>query len=233
MFSSFAAQVHRTLVICWLVVMVFTSLLANSSLLFRRRDKPRLLPDKMMRSWNRPPALRRICNIPIPGDDRTCSNRGEQHENFLLSRRIRGDEARLLGSRDLHDNPYAREMRPVSVRSGPDVPNVCSRRNPHLVKLLRNDPRLIRFVAHYVKQVMRRSPPRGERWSQNDHEMKALHQLRLRSNDNTYSRQRPKQQHQGERSDVPKLDKNQRVHAYSRSRRQKHQPRSRTRTSPP
>src|SRR6267154_5764409 len=150
MFSSFAAQVHRTLVICWLVVMVFNSLLANSSLLFRRRDKPRLLPDKMMRSWNRPPAFRRICNIRISGNDCTCPNRGEQGEDFLPSRRIRGDEARLVGSRDLHDNPYSREMRPVSISSRPDVPNVCSRGDPHLVKLLGNDPRLIRLVAHYV-----------------------------------------------------------------------------------
>src|SRR5712664_4531541 len=148
MFSSFAAQVHRTLVIRWLVVMAFVVPRQTlSSLLLRRRDKPRLLPDKMMRSWNRPPALRRICNIPIPGDDRTCSNRGEQHENFLPSRRIRSDEARLLGSRDLHNNPYAREMRPVSIRSRPDVPNVCSRGDPHLVQLLGNDARLIRLVA--------------------------------------------------------------------------------------
>src|SRR5260370_2171359 len=112
MFSSFAAQVHRTLVICWLVVMVFSSFLANSSLLFRRRDKPRLLPDKMMRPWNRPPTLRRICNIRISGNDSTCSNLGEQDEHFLPSRRIRSDEARLLASRDLHTDPTAPDMRP-------------------------------------------------------------------------------------------------------------------------
>src|SRR5216684_4374456 len=150
MFSSFAAQVHRTLAICWLVVMVFNSLLANSSLLFRRRDKPRLLPHKMMRSRNLPPALGRICNLRIPGNYGTCSNGGEQREDFLPSRRIRSDEAKLLGSWDLHNNPNARQMRPVGIRPRPDVPNVCSRGDPHLVKLLGNDPRLIRLVAHYV-----------------------------------------------------------------------------------
>src|SRR5258708_21488548 len=150
MFSSFAAQVHRTLVICWLVVMVFNSLLAISSLLFRRRDKPRLLPDKMMRSWNRPPAFRGICNIRISSNDCTCPDRGEQGEDFLPSRRIRSDQARLLGSLDLHNNPNARQMHPVGIRPRPDVPNICSRGDPHLVKLLGNDPRLIRLVAHYV-----------------------------------------------------------------------------------
>src|SRR5260370_17917988 len=114
MFSSFAAQVHRTLVICWLVVMVFNSLLPNSSLLFRCRNKPRLLPDKMMRSWNRPPALRRICNLRIPGNYGTCSNRSEQGEDFLPSPRIRSDEARLLGSWYLRCNPYPRTFRHVT-----------------------------------------------------------------------------------------------------------------------
>src|SRR6267154_4639224 len=151
MFSSFAAQVHRTLVIRWLALMAFVVPRQTlSSLLLRRRDKPRLLPDKMMRSRNRPPAVCRICNIRISCNDCTCPNRGEQGEDFLPSRRIRSDKARLLGSRDLRDNPYSREMRPVSIRSRPDVPNVCSRGDPHLVKLLGNDPRLIRLVAHYV-----------------------------------------------------------------------------------
>src|SRR5260370_12499694 len=187
MFISFAAQVPRTLVICWLVVMVFSSLLASSSRLCRRRDKPRLLPDKMMRPWNRPPTLRRICNLRISGNDCTCPNRGEQGEHFLPSRRIRSDEARLLGSRDLHNNPNAREMRPVGIRPRPDVPNICSRGDPHLVKLLGNDPRLIRLVAHYVIYVMRRSPSRGDRGTQNTPEINTLHQFRPHPTHQTYS----------------------------------------------
>src|SRR6266704_4763565 len=111
MFSSFAAQGQRTLLICWLVVMASViSLHANSSLLLRCRDKPRLLPDKMVRSGNRAPSVRGIGGICVPGNDSPCPNGGKQRENLLPSCRIRSNERLHLFIRDLHDDPHAREM---------------------------------------------------------------------------------------------------------------------------
>src|SRR6266851_5821482 len=125
MFSSFLAQPHRTLLIFWLAVMAFVvSLPPHSSLFFRRRDKPRLLPDKMMRSRNRPPAVPGIGSICIPGNDGSSPDGRKKRENLLPSRRIRGDETRLFDVRNLHDDPHAREMRPVSVYAGPDGTHV-------------------------------------------------------------------------------------------------------------
>jgi len=49
--SSLCAQAQRALVICCFSFMVFVVPFSpNFSLFLRRRDKPRLLPDKMMRS---------------------------------------------------------------------------------------------------------------------------------------------------------------------------------------
>src|SRR5216684_3899078 len=151
MFSSFAAQVQRTRVFCWLAVMTFVALLPpHPLLLLWRGDKPRLLPDKMMRSWNRAPAVRGIGGSSIPGNDRSSPNRRKQRENLLPSRRIRSNETRLFFVRNLHDDPHACEMRPVSVQAGPDITHVRSWRNPHGAKLLRNDPRLIGLVAYHI-----------------------------------------------------------------------------------
>src|SRR5713226_527355 len=151
MFSSFAAQVQRTLLICWLVVMASViSLHANSSILLWRGDKPLLLPDKMMRSWNRAPAVHGIGGSGIPGNDNSRPNRRKQRENLLPSRRIRSNETRLFFVRNLHDDPHAGEMRPVSVQAGPDITHVRSWRNPHGAKLLRNDPRLKRLVSYHI-----------------------------------------------------------------------------------
>src|SRR6266566_1153747 len=108
MFSSFAAQGQRTLLICWLVVMASViSLHANSSLLLRRRDQPRLLPNKMMRPRNRTPAVRGIGSICVPGNDSSCSNGRKQRENLLPPCRIRSNEELHFFIRDLHDDPHA------------------------------------------------------------------------------------------------------------------------------
>src|SRR5713226_4624102 len=135
----------------------------NLSLFFRRRNEPGLLPDKMMCSRNRTPAVCRICGLRIPGNYGTCPNRGEQRENLLPSRCIRSDEPRLFDFGDLHDDPYTREMRPVRVQASSDVAHVRPGRNPHGVKLLRDDPRLIWFVAHYIIQIMHCSPSDSKR----------------------------------------------------------------------
>src|SRR5882762_11188974 len=114
MFSSFVAQAQRTRGTCGLAFMdLAVSLPTNSSLLFRRRDKPRLLPDKMMRSMNRTPAVHRIRGICIPGNDGSGPNRRKQRENPLPSRGIPGDESRHFIVQGLYDDPYAREMRPI------------------------------------------------------------------------------------------------------------------------
>src|SRR6266568_4552645 len=107
MFSSFAAQGQRTLLICWLVVMASViSLHANSSLLLRRRDKPRL-PNKMMRPRNLPPAVRGIGSICVLGNDSSCPNGRKQRENLLSPCRIRSNEKLHLFIRGLHDDPHA------------------------------------------------------------------------------------------------------------------------------
>src|SRR5260370_16845036 len=86
MFSSFAAQVQRSLLICWLVVMASViSLHANSSLLLRRRDKPRLLPDKIVRSGNLAPAVRGIGTICVLGNDSSSATGRKHPQNFLPS----------------------------------------------------------------------------------------------------------------------------------------------------
>src|SRR5260370_40410985 len=132
MFSPLCAQAQRGLVICWFPVMVIVvSFPARSSPFFRRRDQPRLLPDKMMRSRDLTPAVRGIGGIRIPGNDGSCSNGGKQRENLLPSRRIRSDETLLFGVWDLHDDPHAGEVRPISVPAAPDVTQVRSLRNPH------------------------------------------------------------------------------------------------------
>src|SRR5260370_35966214 len=151
MFSSFAAQGQRTLVIWWLVLMALViSLHANSSLLLRRRDKPRLLPNKMMRPRNRTPAVCGIGSICVPGNDSSCPKGGKHRENLLPSCRIRSNEKLHFFIRDLHDDPHAPQVRPVSIQAGPDVPHIRSPRNPHSVKLLCNNPRLVWFVAHHI-----------------------------------------------------------------------------------
>src|SRR6267378_798989 len=99
---------------------------AKFSLFLRRRDKPRLLPDKMMRSRNLTPAVRGIRGICIPGNNCSGPNGRKQRQNLLPSRSIRGDETRLFDVRDLHDDPHAGEMRPVSAQASPNVTHVCS-----------------------------------------------------------------------------------------------------------
>src|SRR5260221_8047835 len=127
MFSSLCAQAQRALVICCFSFMVFVVPLSpNFSLFLRRRDKPRLLPDKMMRSRNLTPAVREIGCVCIPGNDCSGPNGRKQRQNLLPSRSIRGDETRLFDVRDLHDDPHAGEMRPVSAQASPNVTHVCS-----------------------------------------------------------------------------------------------------------
>src|SRR6267143_2076131 len=151
MFSSFVAQVQRTLVICWLAVMPFVvSLPANSSLLLRRRDKPRPLPDKMTRPRNLTPAVCGICSICIPGNDGSRPNGRKQREDLLSSLRIRGREWLQFTLRDLRDDPHPGEMCPRSLQAGPDVTYLRSWWNPHGVKLLRNDPMLIGLIACHI-----------------------------------------------------------------------------------
>src|SRR5712664_3380749 len=217
MFSSLVAHGHRTLVICWFLIMVFAfSLPSHDSLFFRRRDKPLLLPDKMMRSRNLAPAVRGISGIRIPGNDGSGPNGRKERENLLSSRSIRSDETRQVGIRDLHDDPHAGEVPPISIPAAPEATHVRSWRNPHGVKLLRNDPRLIRLVAYYIIQVARDSPPHGERRRKNDDEMKPSEQLRLGPRNNSHSRQSPEHQHQRERRDVSKFDEHERVHGERR-----------------
>src|SRR5712664_119847 len=207
MLSSLCAQAQRALVVTKPAVMAFMiSLPPHNSLLLRRGDKPRLLPDKMMGSRNLTPAVRRIGGSCIPGNDGSCSNGGKQRENLLPSRSIRSDETLLFVVRDLHDDPHAGEVRPISVAAAPDVTQVRSWRNPHGVKLLRNDPRLIGLVAYHIVKIVRDGPPHGERRSENDDEMEAPEQFRLRSRNNSHSRQNPQHQHQRERRDVAKFD---------------------------
>src|ERR1700687_2536409 len=127
MFSSLCAQAQLALVICCFSFMVFVVPLSpNFSLFLRRRDKPRLLPDKMMRSRNWTPAVRGIRGICIPSNDGFGPNGRKQRQNLLPSRSIRGDETRLFGVRDLHDDPHAGEMRPVSAQASPNVIYVCA-----------------------------------------------------------------------------------------------------------
>src|SRR2546426_1478776 len=139
------------------------SLPTNFSLLLGGRNKPRLLPDKMMRSRDRTPAVCRICGIRIPCNYGTCPNRGEQRKNLLPSRCTRGDEPWLFDVRDLHDNPHAPEMRPVSGQASSDIAHARPGRNPHGVKLLRNNPRLIGLVAYRIIQIARDRPSDGKR----------------------------------------------------------------------
>src|SRR5260370_29195798 len=109
MFSSFFAQAQRTRVVCWFVVMAsLISLHANSSLLLWRRDKPRLLPDKMMRSLNRAPAVRGIGGRGIPGNDRSTPKGRKHRANLLPSRRVLSRETRLFLVLNLHHDPHAR-----------------------------------------------------------------------------------------------------------------------------
>jgi hypothetical protein len=151
MFSSVVAQAHRTVVIFWFLVMAFVvSPSPHSSFSFRRRDQPRLLPDKMIRSWDLTPAVLRIGGSYIPGNDSSSANGRKKRENLLPSNRIRSDESRQFGVRDLYDDPHAGEVRPISVSAAPDVTHVRSRQNPQGVKLLRNDPRLIGLVAYHI-----------------------------------------------------------------------------------
>src|SRR5260370_25262621 len=169
MFSSLCAHVQRALVICCFSFMVVVGLLpANALLFFRRRDQPRLLPDKMMRSKDLTPAVRGIGGSCIPGNDGSRSNGGKQRENLLPSRSIRSDETLLFGVRDLHDDPHAGEVRPISVPAAPDVTQVRSWRNPHGVKLVRNDPPLIELVAYHIVKIVRDSPTPAERRTDND-----------------------------------------------------------------
>src|SRR5712692_4409676 len=164
MFSSFFAQGQRTLVIGWLDVMALVvSLPLQSSLFLRRRDKPRLLPDKMMRARNRTPAVSRIGSICIPGDDGSSPNRRKQRKNLLPSRSIRSDESRHFGVRNLHDDPHTGQVRPISVPACPQVTHFRPWCDPHEVKLLRNHPRLIRLVAYNIIQIARGGPRDGKR----------------------------------------------------------------------
>src|SRR5260370_20758234 len=172
MFSSLCAHVQRALVICCFSFMVFVvSLPANSLLFFRRRDQPRLLPDKMMRSKDLTPAVRGIGGSCIPGNDGSRSNGGKQRENLLPSRSIRSDETLLFGVRDLHHDPHAGEVRPISVPAAPDVTQVRSWRNPHVVHLMPNYPRLIPLVLYHIVQSARYHPTHGERRRENGDEM--------------------------------------------------------------
>src|SRR5260370_22490381 len=101
MFSSLCAQAQRALVICWFSFMVFVvSLPANSLLFFRRRDQPRLLPDKMMRSKDLTPAVRGIGGSCIPGNDGSRRNGGKQRENLLPSRSNRHHQTRFFCVRE-------------------------------------------------------------------------------------------------------------------------------------
>src|SRR5260370_17654982 len=123
MFSSFFAQSHRTLLIFWMAVCDFVVVPpTNFSLFFRRRDKPRLLPDKMMRSRNRPPAVRRIGSICIPGNDGSSPNGRKQRQNLLPSRSIRSDESRHFGVRDLRNDPHPGQLRPITLPPSPATP---------------------------------------------------------------------------------------------------------------
>src|ERR1700719_1718711 len=157
MFSSLFAQVQRTLLIFWLVVMVFVvSLPIHSSFLFRRRDKPRLLPDKIMRFRNLAPAVCEIRGICIPSNDGSSPSGGKQRENLLPSRSIRSHESRLFLVRDLRNNTHARQMRPVSPQASPDVTQLHSLRNAHFVQSARHLPLLESRAPHYVVQVFPR-----------------------------------------------------------------------------
>src|SRR5260370_14217360 len=163
MFSPLCAQAQRGLVICWFPVMVIVvSFPAKSSPFFRRRDKPRLLPDKMMRSRDLTPAVRGIGGIRIPGNDGSCSNGGKQRENLLPSRSIRSDETLLCGVRDLHDDPHAGEGRPIGVPAPPDATHFRCWCSPQRMKLLRNDPRLIGLAPYHIIEIPRATPPHTE-----------------------------------------------------------------------
>src|SRR5258707_13920906 len=110
MFSSLCAQAQRALVICCFSFMVFVvPLSANFSLFLRRRDKPRLLPDKMMRYRNSTPAVGGIRVIRISGNNCSSPNGRKQRQNLLPSRSTRGDEKRLFDDWALHDEPHASE----------------------------------------------------------------------------------------------------------------------------
>src|SRR5258708_4057611 len=164
MFSSFFAQSHRTLLIFWLAVMAFVvSPPTNFSLFFRRRDKPRLLPDKMMRSRNRPPAVRRIGSICIPGNDGSSPNGRKQRQNLLPSRSIRSGETRQLCVRSPRKNSRPGAVRPIAFPACPEVTHFRPWCDPHEVKLLRNHPRLIRLVAYNIIQIARDGPRDGKR----------------------------------------------------------------------
>src|SRR6266436_19811 len=157
MFSSLFAQVQRTLLIFWLVVMVFVvSLPPHSSLLFRRRDKPRLLPDKIMRSRNLTPTVRGIGGRCILCHDGFYSNGGKQRENLLPPRSIRSDETRLFFVRDLGNDAHARKMRPVSAQASPDVTQLHSLRNAHFVQPARHFPLLESRGPQYVLRIFPR-----------------------------------------------------------------------------
>src|SRR6266480_541777 len=169
MLSSLFAHAQRILVICWFSVMVFVvSLPPHSSLFFRRRDQPRLLPDKIMRSRDRLPTVHGVGSFRIPGHDRSSPNASKQRENLLPSSGIRADETRQFGVGDLHDDPHTGQMRPIRVTRTPEATNVRPGCDPHEVKLLRNHPRLIRLVAYNIIHIARYWPRHGERRCKDD-----------------------------------------------------------------
>src|SRR6267143_5199630 len=154
MFSSLFAQTQRTLVISWLAVMVFVvPLPPHSSLSFRRRDQPRLLPDKIMRSRNLTPAVLGIGGACIPGNDGSCSNQRKERENLLPSRRIRRDETRLFGVRNLCNDPHTRQMRPIRTKPRPDRSQIAPLRNAHFVQPARHFPLLESRGPRHVLQI--------------------------------------------------------------------------------
>src|SRR5260370_33485198 len=116
MFSSLCAHVQRALVICCFSFMVFVvSLPANSLLFFRRRDQPRLLPDKMMRSRDLTPAVRGIGGGCIPGNDGSRSTGGKQRENLRPPPSIPSADTLMFGVRDVNDDPHTGEGVPESI----------------------------------------------------------------------------------------------------------------------
>src|SRR6266481_1315462 len=163
MFSSFAAQWHRILDSDGPVVMAFVvSLSPHFSFLLRRRDKPRLLPDKMLRSRNRPPSVIGFRNGGIPGNYGSRPNRVEQCQNLLPSRSIRSHITRLLAVWNFNNDPHFRQMRPVSVQTCPDITHVRPRWSTDGAKLLRNNPWLVRFVSNHSNQIVRDGPEYGK-----------------------------------------------------------------------
>src|SRR6266403_3775053 len=189
MFSSLVAQGHRTLMTCWLAVMIFVFSLATMlSFLFRRGDKPLLLPYKMKRSWNWTPTVRGIGRVSVFCNDSFGSNGGKQRENLLPSCRTGSDEPRLLLIWNFYNDAHAREVRPIGIQAGSDIADIRSWRNAHFVEPLRNYPRFERFVARYIIKIATSGPRNGKRRCQNDDEMKAPYQERPRAGGDLHSR---------------------------------------------